>query len=527
MSAIHLSSPTQSHPAGQPHRLRATILAALAALLLLSLLLGGFGTYAFVAAGERAAWDGREEEAAHAAASVVAAYIGRQQAALSTIGSLGKARLQAASDIPYAVLQRNPDLIEIVRVDEDGNLVVAAGQPLLASQSPLADTAWYAGAARQGSYLSAGQQGGTGEPFVTLAVPASQNGRRDGRGDIVAARIRAAVLRQALQTIHLGATGRVYLLSRAGQIIAHPDMPVTQQAARPDHPALAAGTIPGTFWHGVYARPDGQPVIAAATPLASTDWLAVAELPAAEATATSRTAAALLIVGVGLFGLLTMGLLVLVLNRKVFRPVEQLRAAAVRLASGDLASRAPASGTDEIGQVSRAFNLMADAVAAREQALQQLTASLEQQVEARTAELRREAEERARLQARIIAAQNAALAELATPLVPISDDVVVMPLIGALDDQRAAHVLTTLLHGVERTRARVAILDITGVPVVDTHVARVLIDAAQSIRLLGARAVLTGIRPEVAQALIGLGVDLGGLVTRSTLQQGIAFALGR
>jgi geranylgeranyl reductase family protein len=168
---------------------------------------------------------------------------------------------------------------------------------------------------------------------------------------------------------------------------------------------------------------------------------------------------------------------------------------------------------------------LANAVAAREQALQQLTASLEQQVEARTAELCREAEERARLQARIIAAQNAALAELATPLVPISDDGLPMPLIGALDDQRVVHILSTLLHGVER--ARVAILDIPGVPVVDTHVARVLIDAAPSSRLLGARAVLTGIRPEVAQALIGLGVDLGGLVTRSTLQSGIAFALGR
>jgi rsbT co-antagonist protein RsbR len=77
------------------------------------------------------------------------------------------------------------------------------------------------------------------------------------------------------------------------------------------------------------------------------------------------------------------------------------------------------------------------------------------------------------------------------------------------------------------THAQVAILDITGVPVVDTQVANALLRAAQAVKLLGAQVVLTGIRPEVAQTLVGLGVDLGDIVTRGTLQSGIAFALGR
>ncbi len=139
-------------------------------------------------------------------------------------------------------------------------------------------------------------------------------------------------------------------------------------------------------------------------------------------------------------------------------------------------------------------------------------------------ERKRAAEERARLQDQIIQAQAATLAELSTPLIPISDEVVVMPLIGALDDQRMQHVLEVLLHGVEQRRARMAILDITGVPVVDTHVANGLILAAQAVRLLGARVILTGIRPEVAQTLVGLGVNLGDLITHSTLQSGIAYA---
>lgn len=134
--------------------------------------------------------------------------------------------------------------------------------------------------------------------------------------------------------------------------------------------------------------------------------------------------------------------------------------------------------------------------------------------------------ERERLQEDVIRMQAAALAELSTPLIPINDRVVVMPLIGAVDSRRVQQVIDTLLDGVSRTRVTTAILDITGVPVVDTQVANGLVRAAQAVRLLGARVVLTGIRPEVAQTLVGLGADLNGVVTRSTLQSGIAYATG-
>lgn len=140
---------------------------------------------------------------------------------------------------------------------------------------------------------------------------------------------------------------------------------------------------------------------------------------------------------------------------------------------------------------------------------------------------KQEEEERARLKDDLIHAQATALAELSTPLIPISDDTVVMPLIGTIDTRRAQQVIEGLLVGIVETHAQIAILDITGVPVVDTQVANALVRAAQAVKLLGARVVLTGIRPEVAQTLVGLGVDLSGIVTRSTLQSGIAFALGR
>ena len=103
----------------------------------------------------------------------------------------------------------------------------------------------------------------------------------------------------------------------------------------------------------------------------------------------------------------------------------------------------------------------------------------------------------------------------------------VMPLIGTMDTQRAAQVLDTALAGAQPAAARVVILDITGMRHVDTSVAATLINAGKALRLLGTQAVLTGIRAEVAQTLVQLGVSLDGLITRSTLQSGIAYALQR
>jgi rsbT co-antagonist protein RsbR len=134
-------------------------------------------------------------------------------------------------------------------------------------------------------------------------------------------------------------------------------------------------------------------------------------------------------------------------------------------------------------------------------------------------------QERLALQDQVIAAQQAALRELSTPLIPLADNVVAMPLIGSIDSARAQQIVEELLTGVAANRATTAIIDITGVPIVDTQVAGALLRAAQAVELLGSRVVITGIRPEVAQTLVGIGVNLGSIVTRATLQDGIAYAL--
>lgn len=133
----------------------------------------------------------------------------------------------------------------------------------------------------------------------------------------------------------------------------------------------------------------------------------------------------------------------------------------------------------------------------------------------------------AKLQEEVIRAQEAALAELSTPLLTLGNGVLVMPLVGTIDSRRAAQVMERLLEGVSEANARAVILDITGIPIVDTQVANAFIRAAQAVKLLGAQVIITGIRPEVAQTLVSLHVDLSGIITRSTLESGIADALAR
>jgi rsbT co-antagonist protein RsbR len=135
--------------------------------------------------------------------------------------------------------------------------------------------------------------------------------------------------------------------------------------------------------------------------------------------------------------------------------------------------------------------------------------------------------ERLRRQEEVIVSQKAALAELSSPLIPITDDILVLPIIGSLDPERSQQVLDTVLHGSSKSSARVAIIDITGVRTVDTQAASALTNAARALGLLGVEAVLTGIRPEVAQTLVSLGIRLDGIATRSTLQAGIQYALRR
>jgi rsbT co-antagonist protein RsbR len=120
---------------------------------------------------------------------------------------------------------------------------------------------------------------------------------------------------------------------------------------------------------------------------------------------------------------------------------------------------------------------------------------------------------------------SAEIRALSSPVLPIMQGVLVMPLIGAIDNDRATSLTETMLTEIQRQRARIIILDITGVPIVDTHVASVILRSANAARLLGAETVLVGMRPELAHTIVGLGINLNHFVTRSDLQSGLRYAL--
>jgi PAS domain S-box-containing protein len=134
-------------------------------------------------------------------------------------------------------------------------------------------------------------------------------------------------------------------------------------------------------------------------------------------------------------------------------------------------------------------------------------------------------EERERLRQQIIDAQRQALQELSTPIIPIMDRIIVMPLIGSIDTMRSKDIMRALLRGISDYRARIVILDITGVPIVDSGVAGHLDKTIQAARLKGARTIITGVSDSVAETIVDLGIDWSGIETLRDLQSGLLAAL--
>lgn len=157
-------------------------------------------------------------------------------------------------------------------------------------------------------------------------------------------------------------------------------------------------------------------------------------------------------------------------------------------------------------------------VAQREKLFQEQAAQLEvRQLEGQLQELKAAFAEKTRL--------LDVIRQASTPIAPVYDGILVVPLVGVVDAFRAQVLTETLLGGVVAARAQVVILDISGVPVFDIEAAEHIIRAARAVRLLGTQLILVGLSPTIAGTIVELGVDLGGLTTLSTLQAGLARAL--
>ncbi len=127
----------------------------------------------------------------------------------------------------------------------------------------------------------------------------------------------------------------------------------------------------------------------------------------------------------------------------------------------------------------------------------------------------------------VIERQQQELLDLSTPVIKLWDGIVAVPLIGTLDSERTQVVMENLLESIVHNEATVAIIDITGVPTVDTLVAQHLLKTVAAARMMGTECIISGIRPQIAQTIVHLGVDLGNVTTKSTLADALRIALGK
>jgi rsbT co-antagonist protein RsbR len=169
----------------------------------------------------------------------------------------------------------------------------------------------------------------------------------------------------------------------------------------------------------------------------------------------------------------------------------------------------------------------------RERELDGLRASLEATVAERTAALEDALHKVVQRETHLaqtleeLRASQGTIQELSAPVIPVMAGVLVAPMVGALDSARANLLTANVLHSVERQRTQYVIFDITGVPLIDTHVAQVLLRTSAAVQLLGAQVLLVGVRPEVAQTMVALNISLGSIATYPDLQQAIEVLLAR
>lgn len=207
--------------------------------------------------------------------------------------------------------------------------------------------------------------------------------------------------------------------------------------------------------------------------------------------------------------------------RAISQPLKQLVGATQQLQQGNYTGvGAVQRDQSEIGVLAGAFHQMAQALQQERAAVlsqQQQLKDRNQHLERAYHELHQATEAREQMEATV--------RMLSVPVIPVLQGVIVLPLVGEIDAERAQNMLTRLGEGVVAHRARLVILDVTGVPFVDSHIARWLQCAAGSAKLLGARCVLVGISPEVAQTLVSSGGELSDFTTMADLRSATAYAL--
>jgi anti-anti-sigma regulatory factor/HAMP domain-containing protein len=226
-----------------------------------------------------------------------------------------------------------------------------------------------------------------------------------------------------------------------------------------------------------------------------------------------RNATASMLVVTFALVLVSLAVALRVLRFGVVRPLDLLAAAATSVMTEERDVQVPVTSDDAVGALEEAFNAMVARLGAQRAELRQRHAELE----VKHAEL----EEHIRRQAWLLDT----IKEFSTPLLPLTDGIIVLPLIGTVDESRAAALTQTLLHGVMRYDAHTAILDVTGISAINASVMRLLLAAAKAARLMGTRVLLAGLTPAMASSIVHEGIDVLDLETTASLRNALTRVL--
>lgn len=347
--------------------LRRDVLRGLAVIELILVLLLAFGIAFFVYSTERSSWESRLSEAALGAARTVDRFMRQVQDHLALIGQLESAYLRARPEALDGLLDQLPPVLEVIRVNGDGEIVAESYQdaPVMANLFTIPQSTWFAETRQGRTYVGQVQLSADKDPYLILALPTPDGGA-------VAARLRVDMLWQVMSEIRFGRTGQAYVINQRGEVVAHPDPEVvlarTTIAGKPEQQAILQA--PDNRWYGQYVNFAGAEVVGSTSAILGGEWVVLTEITQAEAYAITIRALMVLGGSVLLFGV-AMGVLVSrLMQRAVFGPVEALRAGAERIGRGDVGHRIPVVKRDELGQVSEAFNDMADHLYERQVALE-------------------------------------------------------------------------------------------------------------------------------------------------------------
>lgn len=391
-----------------------------------------------------------------------------------------------------------PDNIQVLLADKQGGLVAATARP---NHFDSSGEAWWQAASAGETYLDQVEDPDSGAVRLRIAVPVINLSSNTVVGALQTT-FRLDPLIAQLAAVHVGASGGAVLQIGEDQILGEAGRP------RPaDTDAIDALHASGEAYRiGQFAgrqRVISLTSIGADPAVARLNWDLIIFQDEGEALAPVNAAR-----NVGLLAalgaMLIAGILAFLVAGLIARPLAQMAAAAQAITAGQLDRRVGLSRGDEIGVLARSFDLMA--------------ASLEQRI----ASEQHAQQERLQLQEEVIRVQAATLRELATPFIPLGNQVLLLPLIGSIDEQRAEQIFAALLREVSARRARRVIIDVTGIPGVDTRVAATLMQATAGVRLLGAEVMLTGIRAGLAQTLVELDLPLDQITIVANLDAALA-----